>query len=103
VIGALAAIGLASRGNDGRIVRLGEWPDDLSGSQTVSTLSERGVRVLDSHSNQKVTDGSVDVGEKLRPNVRDGGAVLFVERSCDASDQPARQTSEKLFRALKLP
>jgi tRNA(Ile2) C34 agmatinyltransferase TiaS len=54
VIGALAAVGLLATGNDGRIVNLGTWPDDLSGSQ------------------------DVDVGKHLRPNYRDGRAVVFV-------------------------
>lgn len=103
VIGALAAIGLASTEDDGRIVQLGEWPDDLSGSQAVNALTERGVRVCEMETERVLTDGSVDVGKHLRPNVRNGGAVLFVESPHDAADQPTRHASEKLLRALKLP
>jgi hypothetical protein len=39
-----------------------------------------------------VPDGIVDVGRHLRPNVRDGRIVLFVER-----------TGESAWRAVKLP
>ena len=34
VIGALAAVGLSAAGNDGRVVQIGTWPDDLSGGRT---------------------------------------------------------------------
>jgi hypothetical protein len=94
VIGALAAVGLASTGDDGRIVQLGEWPDDLAGPQTVGVLEERGVQVREYESTANVTSGTVDVGKRLRPNMRQGRAVLFVE-SDDV--QPG------VYSALKLP
>ena len=67
-------------GNDGRVVSIGNHPDDLSGEQDVSVLLTRGVaeiRVVDS--DRTVHDGKIDVGKHLRPNYRDGKIVLFVE------------------------
>lgn len=95
VIGALAAVGLAATQNDGRIVQLGEWPDDLSGMQTVRSLSRRGVCVRDYWTGRELSQGTVDVGKRLRPNVRQGEAVLFVE----PDPFPAADT----YRAIRLP
>ena len=39
VIGALAAVGLAATRNDGRIVKLGTWSDDLAGTCPIETLT----------------------------------------------------------------
>lgn len=106
VIGALAAVGLASTENDGRIVQLGEWPDDLSGSQTLSTLNLRGVHVREYDTDRECTHGAVDVGKHLRPNLRNGAPVLFVESLDAASDEPVESEMHKaqeMFRALKLP
>ena len=80
VIGALAAVGLAAGGDDGRIVQIGEWPDDLDGVQEIARLHQRGVQVRRLESSEVVTSGRVDVGKHLRPNYRRGQAVLFVER-----------------------
>jgi len=106
VIGALAAVGLASTENDGRIVQLGEWPDDLSGPQTLSTLYQRGIDVREFGTGRECTHGAVDVGKHLRPNLRNGVPVLFVESLAAASEQPLESDMRKvkvMFRALKLP
>jgi hypothetical protein len=79
VIGALAAIGLAAGRNDGRVVKLGTWPDDLSGPHPVETLTAREVLVRDVDNEEPVRKGSVDVGKHLRPNYRNGEVVLYVE------------------------
>jgi len=79
VVGALAAIGLASTGDDGRVVQFGEWPDDLSGPVPAECLRERGVAVRDFAGGSAVTTGLVDVGKHLRPNCRGGAVVLFVQ------------------------
>jgi hypothetical protein len=78
VIGALAAVGLAATGNDGRVVQIGTWPDDLSGDCSVETLRHRGVQVRWEATDQVVTQGVVDVGKHLRPNRRAGQIILFV-------------------------
>ena len=94
VIGALAAVGLAATDNDGRVVRLADWPDDLSGFQSVDSLRERGVLVRVHDSGVRIDAGLVDVGKRLRPNRRHGEDVLFVAR---AEGEPP------LLRALKIP
>jgi hypothetical protein len=95
VIGSLAAVGLAVTGNDGRIVQLGEWPDDLSGVQSVELLTSRGVEVKMHDEESPVTAGLVDIGKHLRPNRRSGRNVLFV--------QPAPVTGgETPYQAIRL-
>jgi hypothetical protein len=78
VIGALAAIGLIATGDDGRVVQLGDWPDDLTGVQSVAAVEERGVEVRRLEDGGRVVSGRINVGKKMRPNVRGGGNVLFV-------------------------
>jgi len=80
VVGALAAIGLASTGDDGRVVQLGQWPDDLSGPVSIARLQERGVHVRDLESGGLITATVIDVGRHLRPNCRGGEVVLFAQR-----------------------
>jgi len=82
VIGALAAVGLVAGGNDGRVVNIGNHPDELAGQQDVSLLLRRGVaevRLVDS--GKVVRQGKIDVGKRLRPNYRNGQIVLFVEET----------------------
>lgn len=77
VIGALAAVGLAVTGDDGRIIQWRSWPDDLTGAQPLSLLQARGVSVCDYDSLSFIDRGLVDVGKHLRPNLRGGRAVLY--------------------------
>lgn len=86
VIGALAAVGLAAGGDDGRIVQIGAWPDDLSGWQDVDTLQSRGVGIRCLETGNRVTTGRVDVGKHLRPNYRENSTVLFVRPESSESD-----------------
>jgi hypothetical protein len=81
VIGALAAVGLAAEGNDGRVVQIGAWPDDLSGPQNIQTLVARDVEVRCLESKRAVRAGLVDVGKHLRPNYRERRIVLFARRA----------------------
>ncbi len=78
VVGALAAVGLAAGGNDGRVVQIGAWPDDLCGPQDVQMLWARGVEVRSIDAGRRITAGRVDVGKHLRPSYRQNRAVLFV-------------------------
>jgi hypothetical protein len=80
VIGALAAVGLAATEDDGRIIQLGQWPDDLSGPCDLAALYARGIRVLEFSSQREIASGPIDVGKRLRPNYRGGQVVLYVER-----------------------
>lgn len=95
VIGALAAVGLAATENDGRIVQLAQWPDDLSGVQSIDELHRRGVAVWSHADGSRINDGLVDIGKRLRPNRRRGENVLFVEPLSPHNDQP--------LKAMKLP
>jgi len=80
VIGALAAVGLAAGGNDGRVVSVGLWPDDLAGPQDVALLRARGVGEIRCLSTgETIAHGSVDIGKHLRPSYRGAGITLFVE------------------------
>lgn len=86
VIGALAAVGLAATGNDGRVIYLEGWVDELSGVTSLAELAVCGVTVR-REDGQAVREGTVDVGKKLRPNCRDGGIVLtVVPNPSDGSD-----------------
>ena len=82
VIGVLAAVGLASLHEQGRIIYLGSArPDihDVGGWQSVEALHRLGideVRRLDSGA--PVPAGQVNVGKRLRPNFCQGKIVLFV-------------------------
>ena len=97
VIGALAAVGLAAAGDDGRVVQLGTWPDDLSGPQELDAVRARGIEVRQVGSGLPVTEGLLDVGKHLRPNRRAGRVVLFVTPTeAPASAAPAWQ-------AVRLP
>jgi hypothetical protein len=95
VIGALAAVGLAAGRDDGRVVQLGTWPDDLSGPQEVAAVRSRGVAVHQVSSDMPVTEGHVDVGKHLRPNYRAGRVVLFVT--------PAPPNGAAAWQAVRLP
>lgn len=94
MIGALAAVGLAAGENDGRVVMLREFPDDLSGWQPIANLHSRGieVRVLDSE--QVLDHGQIDVGKHLRPNLRAGRVIQYV--------RPAEAQFEHLWQAVRL-
>ncbi len=96
VIGAVAAVALATQGNDGRIIQLGEWSDDFSGPRTLDEIKERGVVVRLAETNQPVKDGREQVGKRLRPNVRDNRPVLFVNQQKIDQDGCS-------YAALKLP
>ncbi|MCY2987348.1 MAG: hypothetical protein NTY19_05715 [Planctomycetota bacterium] len=78
MIGALAAVGLSAQANDGRLVQIGSWPDDLTGPQHIATLAARDVEVRHFDTQVPIRHGLVDVGKHLRPNLRAGRAVLFV-------------------------
>jgi len=78
ITGALAAVGLAATGNDGRVVVQGEWPDDFSGSTSIEAIRARSISVRCLDSNQEILHGMVDVGKHMRPNCRQGQVVLFV-------------------------
>ena len=77
IIGALAAVGLAASGEDGRYVLVGR-SRELSGLQPVSTLLAAGIAAVQTLDGQPVTDGLVQT-DKLRPARRGGRPVAVVE------------------------
>jgi len=85
VIGALAAVGLMATKNDGRVIHFGSGGEDwydVTGCLEVGEILARGVdeiRKIDD--NELLTEGTVDVGKRLRPNYRQGKVVLFVTRN----------------------
>jgi tRNA(Ile2) C34 agmatinyltransferase TiaS len=91
IIGALAAIGLAATENDGRIIYLESWDQQLEGTQPVSRIRDYGVTVICRESGREVESGSVTLARKLRPNRSEGRNLLFVERTPNG------------YQALKLP
>ncbi len=96
VIGALAAVGLAATGSDGRIVQI-DGQDDLATIQPVRQLQQRGVECRCLASGRGIADGLVDVGKHLRPNFRRHRAVLFVEPAAGDCASP------NLWKAVRLP
>jgi tRNA(Ile2) C34 agmatinyltransferase TiaS len=77
IIGALAAVGLAASGDDGRYVLVGR-SRELSGLQPVSTLLTAGISAVQTLDAQPVTSGLVQT-DKLRPARRGGRPVAVVE------------------------
>lgn len=81
IIGALAAIALAAGGDHGRVVHLAEWPwpDRFTGVQSVAAIRERGIADIRTATGEAFIGDEIDVGKHLRPNLRGGRVVLFVE------------------------
>ena len=80
IIGAVSAIGLHRAGNDGRYLWL-PGLRDLKGKYQVEEICAKGhVDRVCTVENVGLTAGTiVDVGEWIRPILRDGKATLFVE------------------------
>jgi hypothetical protein len=88
VIGALAAVGLAASGNDGRYVMVGSIRE-LEGVLPVSAVLEAGVSAVKWIDGELITEGLV-ITDKLRPARRQANPVLYVE------------AGEEYWRPLKL-
>lgn len=81
VIGALAGVGLAAGGEDGRYVLVGTMRE-LSGLQPVDAVLAAGVDELRTLDGQQITEGMVQA-TKLRPARRGGRPVAFVQWDVD--------------------
>lgn len=77
VIGALAAVGLAASGEDGRYIWVGR-SRELSGLLPVQEILEAGIDSVLTLDGKPVEEGLV-LAEKLRPARRAARPVLFVE------------------------
>jgi hypothetical protein len=91
IIGALAAVGLLATWNSGRVVYCGSFPSqsfDATGPHEISTVYDWGVDdIVAIESGQRVTRGVVDLGKRLRPNLRDGRIVLYVARGVEGESE----------------
>lgn len=81
VIGALAAVGLAASGEDGRYVLVGR-SRELSGLQPVSKLLAAGIVAVRTREGQPVVEGLVQT-DRLRPARREGQPIAVVEWTGD--------------------
>jgi hypothetical protein len=83
VIGALAAVGLLSTWDGGRVVHCGRFSPasfDATGCFEIDEVYQWGVdEIVCVHDGARVTDGSIDLGKRLRPNLRSGRVVLYVD------------------------
>lgn len=77
VIGALAAVGLAAWGEDGRYIQIGR-SRELTGLVPIPILMESGIQAIQTLDNHVVKRGLV-LSDKLRPARRQSQPVLFVE------------------------
>lgn len=77
IIGALAAVGLAACGEDGRYVQIGRLRD-LGGLQPVAAILEAGIAAVRTRDEQAVLEGLIDT-DRLRPARRGGQPVAVVE------------------------
>jgi hypothetical protein len=99
VIGALAAVGLAAHQCDGRIVHLSSWPwpDPFNGPLDAETILARGVdEIRCAATGASIHHGLIQIDKHLRPNLRDGRNVLFVQKA------PASWPAPEHWRALKV-
>jgi tRNA(Ile2) C34 agmatinyltransferase TiaS len=77
VIGALAGVGLAASGEDGRYVLVGKMRE-LSGLQPVEAVLAAGVDRLQTPDGQRITEGLI-LADRLRPARRGGLPVGVLE------------------------
>lgn len=77
VIGALAAVGLAAAGDDGRYVMV-DRSRELTGLQSVDAVLAAGIADVRAMDGRSVTDGLV-LTDKLRPARRSAQPIAFVE------------------------
>jgi hypothetical protein len=100
VIGALAAVGLLSTWDGGRVVHCAMFAPasfDATGCFEIDEVYGWGVdEIVCVSDGNRVTDGSIDLGKRLRPNLRGGRAVLYVApgRPDDRADWIAQRVVE---------
>ena len=97
VIGALAAVGLRSTGDDGRFIELGAVRD-IEGLASVRQIRNAGVaRVVDVAGNELDSREKVETMNWVRPDLRGGEPVMTVERSnsCEGHWKPVGKDKPK--------
>lgn len=83
IVGALAAVGLAASGEQGRVVFHQSGYGEIRGLISVEKLQEFGIVVIEESSRMLVSNGIVDLVKKLRPNIRGNEVVLYVEKGLE--------------------
>lgn len=78
IIGALAGVGLASSGDDGRFTHVGRTRD-LQGIVSVSDVLAAGVSAIRTRDGNPIREGRIQTFDKIRPALRAGQPVLYVE------------------------
>jgi hypothetical protein len=81
VIGAVAGIGLASLGNDGRFLLKGK-NRELGGIRSISEIISAGIDQVATPQGDIIKEGNVRIPKNATPSFIHGKAVLFVEK-CD--------------------
>jgi hypothetical protein len=79
IIGAMAGIGLASMGNDGRFLMKGRARDLKYCVRTLPEVLATGIDQVVTLDGRLVSGGKVDLGRSANPSFVQGKAVLFVE------------------------
>jgi tRNA(Ile2) C34 agmatinyltransferase TiaS len=82
VIGALAGVGLAATGEDGRFILVGR-SRELTGVQTVQAILDCGISQVRTTQGHILAEGLVQTNGKLRPAFRGHQPVLYVTRQAD--------------------
>ncbi len=83
IVGAIAAVGLAASGEQGRVVYNQSGYGEIRGMISVEKLREFGIFVVEEASQIPVSYGIVDLVKKLRPNIRGKKVVLYVEKGLE--------------------
>jgi hypothetical protein len=78
IIGALAAVGLAATGNDGRFNWVGR-ARELRGVQPVEAIIKAGITRVQTIGGRVIKQGLVETDDKVRPALVGGEPVLLVE------------------------
>ena len=94
VIGALAAVGLAASGEDGRYILVGQ-SRTLSGLMPVQVVMAAGIADICTLDGSPVRDGMI-LADKLRPARRGGKPVQYVQRAV------IQNTTQEYWEPLKL-
>ena len=100
VIGALGAVGLTATGETGRFVGYGRIRE-FEGVEPVAAIREDGIRVV-TPEGTPVREGSIETGDWVRPQLRDGGPVLEVERIDADSGSATDEGPDSLWRPTNL-
>lgn len=89
IVGALAAVGLAASGEQGRVVFHHSGYGEIRGHISVEELQDFSILVIDAASQSIVNKGVVDLVKKLRPNIREQKVVLYVEKGLELNSWTA--------------